>query len=152
MKLQKTQLGSTNPVHLCGKVYLAGQPGSQDLKEAKRLGVECVVSLRDPGELPWNEAEAAKEAGLKFLQLPVKSPDALTDEVFDKVREILRDSADHSVLLHCGAAVRVGAVWLAFRVLDQGVPYEQALAEAHTIGLRVPAYEAKAKAYIEARR
>jgi uncharacterized protein (TIGR01244 family) len=152
MKLQKTQLGSTNPVHLCGKVYLAGQPGSQDLKEAKRLGVESVVSLRDPGELPWNEAEAAKEAGLKFLQLPVKSPDALTDEVFDKVREILRDSADHSVLLHCGAAVRVGAVWLAFRVLDQGVPYEQALAEAHTIGLRVPAYEAKAKAYIEARR
>lgn len=151
MKLQKAQLGTTNPVHLFGKVYLAGQPSAQDLKEASRLGVESVISLRDPGELPWNEAEAAKEAGLKFQQLPIKSPDSLTDEVFDKVREILKESANHSTLLHCGAAVRVGAVWLPYRVLDQGVPYEQALAEAHTIGLRVPAYEAKAKSYIEAK-
>jgi ubiquinone/menaquinone biosynthesis C-methylase UbiE len=51
-------------------------------------------------------------------------------------------------MLHCGSANRVGAVWLTYRVLDQGVPIETAIEEAKTIGLRSPEYEAKARDYI----
>jgi hypothetical protein len=40
-------------------------------------------------------------------------------------------------------------VWLTWRVLDEGVPYDEALVEAHAIGLRSPALEAKAADYIE---
>jgi hypothetical protein len=42
----------------------------------------------------------------------------------------------------------VGAVWLAHRVLDGGLSYDDALKEAKTVGLKTPAFEEKVKDYI----
>jgi hypothetical protein len=51
--------------------------------------------------------------------------------------------------LHCASANRVGAVWIPFRVLDQGIELEAAVAGAKAIGLETPEYEAKARDYVE---
>ena len=55
-------------------------------------------------------------------------------------------------MLHCASGNRVGAVWLAYRVLDEGLEPGAALEEARTIGLRSAGYEERALEYVRARR
>ncbi|RMF43867.1 MAG: methyltransferase domain-containing protein [Planctomycetota bacterium] len=102
-----------------------------------------------PQEVEWDEAGLLRKAGIEFISVPFAGPDSLTDEVFDKVRKLLRESQQHPTLVHCGSANRVGAVWLAYRVLDEGVPLEQAVEEAKQVGLRTPEYLERAKDYIQ---
>jgi hypothetical protein len=52
-------------------------------------------------------------------------------------------------LVHCFSAGRVGAAWLAHRVLDDGLSVEAALDEANTIGLKKDDYIQKAKDYVQ---
>ncbi|MBK7644821.1 MAG: hypothetical protein IPJ19_17565 [Planctomycetes bacterium] len=86
--------------------------------------------------------------GLAYVNIPFGKPEQLTDEVFAKARGEL-GKAQKPILLHCHSANRVGAIWLAYRVLDDGLAYDAALAEAKTVGLTSPALEAKAKDYIQ---
>jgi hypothetical protein len=52
------------------------------------------------------------------------------------------------MLVHCFSAGRVGATWLAHRVLDDGLTVEAAVAEAKTIGLKKEDFIAKATDYV----
>ena len=149
--IEKFTLGETRNVHRCGKLFLAGQPKPGDLAGLKTHGIVRIVTLRQDGEIDWDQATAVKAQGLEFVQVPFRAPHTLTDEVFDRVRGLLRETAKTPTLLHCGSANRVGAVWLAFRVLDQRVPLATALVEARKIGLKTAAYERRATVYIRAR-
>ena len=53
------------------------------------------------------------------------------------------------MLVHCFSAGRVGATWLAHRVLDDGLTVEAAVAEAKTIGLKKEDFIAKATDYVQ---
>jgi uncharacterized protein (TIGR01244 family) len=149
--LAEAQLGTTPNLHRCGPIWLAGQPAPEDLAVAKAEGVQTVVNLRQDGEIDWDEAAAAQQVGLDYQPIPFRGAANLTDEIFDQVRQILAQSSQNPMLLHCGTANRVGAVWLPYRVLDQGVALEQAVEEARQIGLRDEAYEQRARDYIQQR-
>ncbi len=145
------EIGTIRPLHLAGNVYLAGQPSADDLDALKAEGCTSVITLRTDGELAWDEKAKCESIGVAYHAVPFRAPDTLTDDVFDRVRELLETPTDGRTLLHCGSSNRVGAVWLAHRVLDDGVPWEEALGEAHRVGLRNAGYEARAKEYVEAR-
>ena len=83
-----------------------------------------------------------------YYHISFKTPESLTDKVFDSVRGLLNEKVKQPLIIHCSSANRVGAVWLAHRVLDGGISYDKALTEAKTVGLKLSAYEDKAKAYI----
>ena len=129
-------------------MFLASQPEKEDFSHAKDGGIKTVLNLRASSETDWDEAAFVKELGLGYHNIPIKSPDSLTDETIEKVRGILRDKEKRPLLVHCASANRVGAVWLAHRVLDGGLSYEDALKEAKTVGLKTPAFEEKVKAYV----
>ena len=148
-KLEPAELGKTANVHSCGGLFLSGQFTREDIELIKKRGIERIVTLRADGEVAWDEKAAVEGAGLEFRSVPFRAPEALTDDVFDEVRKLLRSPGDKT-LLHCGSANRVGGVWLPYRVLDEGVPLEVALEEARKIGLRSADIEARALAYIEA--
>ena len=151
--VQAREIGTVRNVHTVGKLTLAGQPGEDDLALLAADGVELVVSLRKPSEdVGFDEPAAVSAQGLGFENPAFGDPDELSDEIFDRVRSLLVENEDRGVFLHCGSANRVGAVWLAYRVLDQGVPQERARAEAREVGLRTAAYEERALAYVEAHR
>ena len=149
LKVEKAALGTTRNVHICRDFYLAGQPSEADLLEAKNVGIKTVVNLRMPKELTFHEQEVVNKLGMTYHNPGIGAPEMMTDELFDKIRGILNDSENQPILMHCGSANRVGAIWLAYRVLDGGLSYEDALTEAKTVGLRSPAMEEKAKDYIE---
>jgi uncharacterized protein (TIGR01244 family) len=149
--LEPYECGSITRLHTLGGVFLASQPGPDDFAQARRGGVKTVINLRHESEIKdFDEARVVSELGLKYVNLPWDGPEELTDEVFDEARDLL-NSAERPILLHCASANRVGAVWLPWRVLDGKLSWEAALAEAKTVGLKSPDYEAKAKEYIARR-
>lgn len=147
-KLEACKIGKASPAHRLGKLYLAGQPQVEDFQIAKEQGIKTVLNLRKKEELTWDEEAAIKKMGLNYINLPFQSPAELKDDVFEQARKVLSDKERQPVLLHCASANRVGAIWLAHRVLDDNVPYDQALEEARKVGLKAPPLEAAAKAYI----
>ncbi len=149
MELQKKPLGDMQPVHVLGDVYLAGQPTPADLPLFREHGIKTVITLRKTAEVPWDEAAAVTKLGMKYVQVPFQDPSELRPEVFEKVLKVLRDKKRGPTVLHCGSANRVGAIWYAYRVLDDKLTPEAALQEAKVVGLRTPAYFEKAQAYVK---
>jgi uncharacterized protein (TIGR01244 family) len=148
-KLEPATCGKIARVHRLADVYLAGQPTAEDLAEAKRLGIKTVLNLRPDAELKgFDEPAAVEAAGLAYVHIPFAGADDLNDAIFDMAREQLK-SVERPLLFHCASANRVGALWLPYRVLDNRIAYDAALAEAKQVGLRTPAMETKAKDYIE---
>ncbi len=140
--------GGIQKLHRRGNVLIAGQPGAADLALLQRAGVRTVINLRKATETDWDEAATARELGLEYANLGFMLPTEFDDAVLDEARRLLNASASAPVLLHCGSANRASAVWLAHRVLDEGVDYETALAEAEATGLATPAYAEVVRAYI----
>ena len=97
---------------------------------------------------PFDEAATLARLGIAYRNIPVNAG-SLDDATMAAVLAALREAAGTPTMLHCASANRVGAIWLPYRVLDEGIAYDAALAEAKTVGLRNSAMEAKAKAYIE---
>ncbi len=149
-KLETHELGDTRNVLRFGNVILAGQPDQALFTEFKQRGITAVLTLREPVELEWDEKQVAESAGLRFYQLPVQGPDDLSPEMFDKSLEIIRSAKDNAkVLVHCAAASRVGAVWMAHRIIDGKLSVDDARKEARQVGLRAPVLEAKVLEYVK---
>lgn len=147
-RLEPYDCADVTQIHTLGQFFLASQPSPEGFKKAKKGGIQTVINLRHSGETEFNEEEVVTSLGMKYHSVPWNGPDELTPEVFEKSRTLLR-SAEGPTLLHCSSANRVGAVWIPYRVIDMGVPLEQAVQEAKTIGLKTPAYETKARDYVE---
>ncbi|MCA9248943.1 MAG: hypothetical protein KDA42_17570 [Planctomycetales bacterium] len=147
-KLEPYTCGHVQRLHTLGGIFLASQPDPDDFRTAQEGGIKTVVNLRLPDELNWDEPSHVRKLGMEYVAIPFRSPDSLTDEVFAKSLKVLSDETKRPLILHCASANRVGAIWLAHRVLDDGIAYSDALAEAKTVGLKLPAYETKAADYI----
>ncbi len=146
-KITSAELGGTKNVHQRDNLYFGGQFSPSDIATLQAKDIKRVVTLRTDGEVDWDEEAALKQAGIEFSKIPFGSPEQLTDNVFDRTRELFKDKSQ-ATLLHCGSANRVGSVWLPYRVLDEGASIETALAEAKEIGLRAPSLQEKALDYI----
>lgn len=153
IELKKEKLGTTKNVSRFGNVYLAGQFSQNDIKLLKDKGIKTVITLRRDKEVDWNEKQKLADAGIKLIKVPFSGPDSLDDKVFDQVRKAFKDAAkqdkDAPLMLHCGSANRVGAVWAAHRALDQKVELEDAIEEAKKVGLRTAEYIPKVKDYVK---
>ncbi len=146
--VRKAKLGSTKKVHSSGELYFSGQFALEDIESLKTAGIRRVITLRTPEELEWDERAALESAGIEFVEIPIRDAASMTDEVLDQVRNQLTASRSTTTLLHCASSNRVGAAWLAWRVLDEGVPLETAVAEARVVGLRTPALLDRTRMYL----
>ncbi|MCB9909330.1 MAG: hypothetical protein H6829_03575 [Planctomycetes bacterium] len=146
-ELEPYTCGTIQRMHTLGGVFLASQPAQDDFAQAQMGGVKTVINMRKPAEMAFDEAATVEGLGMAYFNPGWNGPEELTDEVFQSYRDML-NTAERPILLHCGSANRVGAVWLPWRVLDEGVSVDAALAEAKEVGLKTPEYEAKALDYI----
>jgi ubiquinone/menaquinone biosynthesis C-methylase UbiE/protein tyrosine phosphatase (PTP) superfamily phosphohydrolase (DUF442 family) len=133
-KVQPIQIGQIRNLNCVDELYCSGAINQTDISLLKDHQFERIISLRAASEIDWSEKDEAEMAGIQFLQIPISGPAALTDDVFDRIRQELKNNPSKT-LLHCGAGGRVAAVCLPYRVLDQGVPLETAIVEAEALGL-----------------
>jgi uncharacterized protein (TIGR01244 family) len=147
-KLEPYSCGTVQRLHTYKGIFLASQPQPADFEQAKKGGIKTVINLRHPAEIKaFDEKKIVGDLGLTYYNPAWDGPDELTDAKFDEVRNLLK-TAQRPILLHCASANRVGTMWMAYRVLDDGATHDEAVAEAKTVGMKSPNYEAKAKDYI----
>ena len=147
-QLAPVTLGSMKKLHRIDDVWLGSKPGPAELALMEEAGMRTVINMRHASELEdFDPGPVTVELGMAYVHFPWNGPDELTDEVFDRARALL-DGSERPMLLHCASSNRVGAVWIPWRVLDHGVTFDAALAEARTMGLRTDAYVDRARDYV----
>jgi uncharacterized protein (TIGR01244 family) len=114
----------------------AGQPSPQALGRLKAMGFKTVINLRTEKEGGKAEGEPVGAAGLRYVWVPVAA-DTFSAADVDAVAKVLDDPEARPILVHCGSANRVGAVWTILQVRKGKTP-EEAEAEGRTIGLSSP--------------
>ena len=127
-----------NSSTFASKIYFAGQPEAADFAEYAKLGVKVVINLRMPAEMEkvtFNEAEAAKAAGLEYVSVPFGSTPA-TDADLARIYPYLAKVGENKVLLHCASSNRAGFVWSLFRGTTEGLKIEDAIEEGKQAGLK----------------
>ena len=142
--------GVTNFTRVDATVACGGATEVATLDLLKKDGFKAVINLRmasEPGvNLEQNQAKA-KELGLNYVHIPFSAgtPDP---KVIDAFLAAIADKANQPAYVHCGSAQRVGAVWLAKRVMQDNYSIEKATDEAKAIGLTNPGLEKFALQYI----
>ncbi len=148
-RLEPYQCGTITRLHTYRGVFLASQPSPEDLDQAKKGGVKTVINLRHAGEIKnFDERRFVIDLGLQYENPAWNGPDELTDAVLDQIRHLLK-TVPRPILLHCSSGNRVGAVWLAYRILDDDLSWADALVESKAVGLKSPTYQEKIRQYVQ---
>ena len=97
-----------------------------------------VINLRTAAEvasLPFDEAAVCADLGLDYFWQRVKWSDMSTAD-YDRVLAELERPNTGKTLLHCANGNRTAVFVALERILEAGVPYEEALADARATGMR----------------
>jgi tyrosine-protein phosphatase SIW14 len=118
-------------------VYRGAQPTPEGFASLKKLGIETVVDLREPGDRSALEQKAVTAAGMRYVSVPMYGMSKPADESVQKALGMLEDSSTGPVFVHCRrGADRTGAVIACYRIEHDRWKNEQALAEAKSLGMR----------------
>lgn len=125
---QTKQFGIENFGKVNDNYYRGAQPRGEDFAGLKKLGVKTVVDLRKD-----NERAAAEEAarhGLRYVNIPMTTKQAATDEQTEQFLKLVNDPANWPVYVHCkGGRHRTGEMTALFRITRDGWTAEEAYRE-----------------------
>jgi uncharacterized protein (TIGR01244 family) len=132
-----TVAGVTNFAKLETTIACAGATTPAGVGEVKKLGYKAIINLRqasEPGADIEAEEAAAKEAGIKYVHLPINSasPDPAVVEQF---LAAVGDPASQPVFVHCASGNRAAALWMIKRMVIDGWDADRASTEATALGL-----------------
>lgn len=147
---KQERAGITNFSKVDAVVACGGATETSALDGLAKDGFKSVINLRQATEANANieqNAARAKELGLKYIHIPFNTQQ-LDPAVIDKFLAAIADKSNQPAYVHCGSASRVGSVWLAKRVIQDGWTVEKATEEAKAIGLRGEPLEKFALDYI----
>lgn len=131
--------GATQPEE---GLLMGGQPTAKQLKAAAKAGYKTVIDLRPLSEdHGFDEEKAARKAKLEYTNIAV-TPDTLDAPTIKYFLTVL-SNAERPALIHCSSGNRAGGLYYAWLVLEQGMPEDQALAQARAVGLGSPDLEAR---------
>jgi uncharacterized protein (TIGR01244 family) len=133
------------------EIAFAGQPPEEIFATLKEAGFQTILSLRSPDEIDFDEKKTVEAQGMTFVNIPITSS-TITDDKVAQFSRVVSDPKNKPLLIHCGAASRVGGMWYIYRALFDKAPEEQSLEEAAARGLDSPALEAVVKDYVASRK
>jgi uncharacterized protein (TIGR01244 family) len=142
--------GVPNFKRLSAEIATAGQPTGEAYAELKKAGFKTILNLRPPEEGSLQEKEKVEALGLRYVNIPITN-ETITEEKVKLFSEVVSDTANKPLLIHCSAANRVGGLWYIHRALA-GESEEKSLTEAKDIGLRSPVLEEIVRKYVETHR
>ena len=117
-------------------ILFGGQPTYDQLRKLAVADYKTVIDLRAPSEdRGYDEAAAAKEAGLTYVPIPVTDETLADPKTLDRFIEVFNQT-EKPVLVHCAAGGRVAAVYYAWLVSEKKMSRADALAKAKEEGLR----------------
>lgn len=142
------------PVVLCvdDKPAAGGQPTSAGYAKAAANGFRSVLTLRAPAD----KIDVARERfmverhNMRHFNIAISSQLPRRDQV-DQFLSLVRDKANHPMLLNCGFAERVAPLMLIFRMVEHGWPEDRAIEEAAQSGIKAIVLKKFAGDYLNGR-
>lgn len=127
---------------------IAGQVTPQQLQQAKEEGYQSILNLRAPEEEGFwqNESQEAEALGLQYVNIPVKM-NAINDDLTTQVLQEI-DSLPKPALIHCGSAMRAGAMTMMHLAIQQNMTPQEAFENAGQMGFDCSAHP-QMKQYFE---
>jgi protein tyrosine phosphatase (PTP) superfamily phosphohydrolase (DUF442 family) len=116
-------------------IATAGPLKDGAISELKSLGFATILDLRCSDEGSDVEKKSVEAAGLRYLNIPVTNIIPSDDQVTE-FAYIVEDRRNFPLLVHCGSANRVGAMWVLYLVQHRRVAIAFALEEGRTIGMK----------------
>ncbi len=128
-----------------GRLYRCGYVGADHLATLKqRYGIRTVLSLL-AADAPETTAErrAARELGLRWINVPLRGDGSSTAAQRDEIRRVILDEQLAPLLVHCAAGVnRTGLAVGMYRIWHDGWTVEQVLTEMRSCGFEdLPKHE-----------
>jgi len=105
----------------------SGQPTALQFKTIREAGFEAVINLALPTSdhaIP-EEGSLVSALGMAYLHLPVNFAQP-TAQAFQTFCGLMKALQGQKIFVHCAANMRVSAFVFLYRVLQSGVPVEQA--------------------------
>lgn len=135
-ELRAAEFGGMQNVAQCGQVWLGSAPTRGDLELAARRGVRTVIDLSAPTEqLDYDVAAVCRELGLRYESPDLEGDGRLTSEHVDRFLDEMVRGMGAPVLVFCGDGSRSSMLYAIHRVLYEGVPLDEALADARRGGM-----------------
>ena len=108
--------------------YRGSQPNASQLADLKKLGVKTVIDLRK--DKVEKASEWARAAGLQYINIPLTTKRAATEEQTTYFLSLVNDPANWPVYVHCkGGRHRTGEMTAIYRVTQDGWTADQAYQE-----------------------
>lgn len=143
------------PVVLCidDKPTAGGQPSGQAYAKAAASGYRSILTLRTKkdGVDILRERSMVERQKMRFFNIPVV-PNTPRPAQADEFLALVRDKANHPMLVNCAFAERVAPLMMIFRIVEQGWSKEQALEEATRMGLSKEPLKKFAESYLARRK
>jgi protein tyrosine/serine phosphatase len=108
--------------------YRGSQPKASQFTDLKKLGVKTIIDLRN--DRIAKAAEWAGAAGLKYINIPLTTRRAATEEQTTYFLRLVNDPANWPVFVHCkGGRHRTGEMTAIYRITQDGWTADQAYKE-----------------------
>lgn len=134
--LQTSQLGSMRNVSFSGEYWLGSIPSAADLDLARRRGIERVIDLCTPDELPaYDLPLTCRTLGLEFVDAGLHSATDISDGSVDRVVALLGEADMPKTLIFCGSGSTSAMFFAIHRVVNEGLELDEALLEARRSGM-----------------
>ena len=123
-KIRIENFGRISPTY-----YRGAQPMGNDYADLAALGVKTVINLTSD-DAQADEEQLVEQAGMKYLQIPMTTRTAPTDEELATFLAVVKDSATGPVYVHCvGGKHRTGVMTAVYRMTASGWSGDQAFKE-----------------------
>lgn len=140
--LRSTELGSMHNVSVSGRIWLGSLPTRADLSLAQRRGIATAIDLALPAEsADYDIRNECLALGIAYVTAGLQQEDQISDEVVDRILQVVRSREGQPLLLFCGNGSRAALFFAIHRAIDDEMPAEQALVEARRAGMRAGACE-----------
>jgi protein tyrosine phosphatase (PTP) superfamily phosphohydrolase (DUF442 family) len=117
-------------------VYRGAQPTGQGFQYLAKLGVKCVLDLRESDGRSNDEERSVTAAGMRYVNVPMTGLTAPTEAEITRILALLEDGAAGPVFVHCKrGADRTGAVIAAYRIDHDKWDNVRALKDAMSHGM-----------------
>ena len=118
------------------RVYRGGQPSEEGLRLLARRGVKTIISLRAENEEKERERQLCGQLSIRWVDLPVASWSAPSEEQVRQFLAIASDPSNQPVFVHCRQGKnRTGILVAIYRIAYDGWSPEKAYAEARRLGM-----------------
>jgi tyrosine-protein phosphatase SIW14 len=117
-------------------VYRGGQPTFEGFRYLAKIGVKCILDLRETDGRSREEERTVTGAGMRYINVPMTGLTPPTEREMATILALLEDAAGGPVFVHCKrGADRTGAVIGAYHVDHDKWDNARALKDAMSHGM-----------------